>query len=310
MPGIDSAALVWPLPMSGRQEGTDFSVEGRQDESLLTHFRVATPHYFQTLGIPLLRGRVFAEADGPGAPLVAVINETVARRFWPGEDPVGRRIRLKNAVREIVGVVGGVHHLSLEHDAGAEMYVPYAQYSVYSRPFLALRASGDFPGLPAAVRREIMAYDRDQPVEDLRLMDELIGLSAASRRFYAYLLVVFAVVALLLAAAGVYGITSYWVSQRSQEIGLRIALGARASDVYGHLLRRQLRWTLVGLAIGLPATWQLSRLMRNLLFGVEPADPLTLAAACIVLSIAGVAACLVPARRAAHLDPAVTLRTN
>jgi putative ABC transport system permease protein len=308
LPGVASAAFVYPLPFSGEQEGTNFEIEGREHGLLLTHIRVATPHYFQTLRIPVVRGRFFTAADGPEAPPVVLINETIARRMWPNEDPVGRRVRVKNAVREIVGVVGGVRHLGLDHEPGAEMYLPYAQYAVYSRLFLAVRAHGELPALAAALRREVMAADKDQPVEDIQSMDELIAGNAAPRRFYAMLFGIFAGVALALAAAGVYGTTSYWVSQRTHEIGIRVAMGARPADIYALLLGRQLRATLLGAVLGLSAAIALARLLGSLLFGVAPADPMTLAVATLLLAGVALFACYIPARRAARVDPVVALR--
>ncbi len=311
IPGVESAAFVYPLPFAG-QEGTSFEVEGRaHDDSappLMSHVRVATPQYFRTMRIGLLRGRYFTDADGPDAPKVAIINETIANRVFPNEDPIGRRVDIKNAVREIVGVVRPVRTLGLDQPPGAETYMPYAQLSNYSSLFLVARGSGSAGALAAALRDQVHGVDRDQPVEDVFTIEERIARNAADRRFYTLLLGVFALIAISLAAVGVYGVASYAVAQRTHEIGIRMAIGARQADVYSLFLGRQVRSALAGVAIGLSAALALTRALESMLFGIRAADPATFAGAALLLVTVALAAACFPARRAARVDPAITLR--
>jgi len=306
LPGVRSAALINALPFSGVQWGTRITVEGRPEEKFLTHTRAATPGYFQTMEIPLLRGRCFTEQDNAAAAPVAIVNETLARQIWPDEDPIGKRVN-SSPVTEVVGVIGAARHLRLDLPAGPEIYVPYGQ-SGDSTMFLVLRTTGDPSYLAPAVRKQIWAIDRNQPVEDVRTMEERIAGYAAPRRFYALMLGIFAGIAVVLAAVGIYGVISYSVSQRRHEIGIRMALGAERADVLRLVLGQGLTLAALGVGFGVTGGLLATRLLSTLLYGVRPGDPVTLVAVSLLLSAIAIVACYLPARRASKVDPMVALR--
>jgi putative ABC transport system permease protein len=307
LPGVQSVGLTDALPFSGVQRGTNLEVDGRPGQKFLTHTRCVAAEYFETMGIPLVRGRLFAEGDTATAPKVAIVNQALARQLWPGEDPIGKRVTW-DAPLEVVGVVGEVRHLRLDLPGGPEIYVPTAQYRGGSALFLAVRTSLDPATMVAAVRREVWAIDKDQPIEDVRTMEERIAGSGSPRRFYALLLGVFAAIAVLLAAVGVYGIMSYAVSQRTHEIGIRVALGARRGQVLALVLRHGVLVTAGGLGIGLAGALAATRLLTTLLYDVAPTDPLTFASVALGLAVVALIACYIPACRAANVDPLVALR--
>ena len=317
LPGVEAAGAVLSLPLGGDtfNVGRSFIREGRPatpEESANASYLVATPGYFRALGIPLVSGRVFAAQDSEKTPMVVVINETMARRFWPGESPVGKRITIwrdEKFPREIVGVVGDTRSNPAE-PAGAQMYVPYAQDPNWSSLSLVVRTSADPSSLTAAARNEVHALDKTIPVYNARPMSDVVAASMAERRASTLLVGAFALLALLLALVGIYGVTAYYVTQRKHEIGLRMALGARTSHILGLVVGRSLRLTLVGLAVGLCGALALTRVLGSLLFEVKPADPVTLAAAAVLLGAIALLASLLPARRATRVDPLIALRAE
>jgi putative ABC transport system permease protein len=314
LPGVEAAAFVGNLPLSGNYDTSGFHIEERPlpnpaDAPDAERYGVTTG-YFRAMGIPLLRGRGFTEQDSAGAPLVTLINETAARRLWPNEDPLGKRIRLggiTSPLRTIVGVVGDVSHYGLEKPVDLQAYLPHAQWT---NSFLQLmvRTQTDPAALVGPVRQAIRAQDPDQPADSFKTMRELISDSVAERRFTLILIAGFAAIALLMASIGIYGVVAYLVSQRTQEIGIRMALGAGRRDVLAMILKQGMRWAAIGLAIGLIAAFGLSRLLSGFLFGITPTDPLTFFVIALLLTMVALLACWIPARRAAKVDPMVALR--
>jgi len=309
LPGVKSAALIDALPFSGVQWGTDISVEGRGQETFATHTRVATAGYFQTMGIPLRAGRFFTGQDNNAAPPVAIINDTLSRQIWPDENPIGKHISNGRPDNwwTIVGVVGAARHLRLDLPAGPEMYRPQAQ-EMSSEMFLVLRASGDPTRLAPAVRQQIWSIDKDQPVEDVRTMEDRIAGYAAGRRFYTLLLGIFSALAVALAGVGIYGVISYSVSERRHELGIRMALGAQRTDILNLVVGQGFKLTLVGVIVGVAGAFTLGRFLSGLLYGVKPSDPLTFVAVALILTAVALLASYVPARRATKVDPMVALR--
>jgi putative ABC transport system permease protein len=263
--------------------------------------------------VPLIKGREFGEQDARKAPKVAIVNETLARRYFPDEDPIGKRVTLEddNPTPEswatIVGVVGDTKPRSLDREPVAETYSPYTQET---EPFMALmiRTTADSTKVAAAVRNEVEALDKDQPVYSVRTLSSIMSESVATPRFRTLLLGIFAAVALILAAVGIYGVISYSVTQRTHEIGIRMALGAQASDVLRLVVGHGLLLALAGVAIGLVASFFLTQLLSGLLFGVSATDTLTFVVISVLLTGVALAASFVPARRAMKVDPMVALR--
>jgi putative ABC transport system permease protein len=275
------------------------------------------------MGIPLRRGRYFSGQDHEKAAGVAIINETMARRFWPDEDPLGKRIKLGGPQRpypwmEIVGIVGDVKHDGLDAPVGPETYMPYAQTPFSQMPAglrfpamsLAARSGSDHDSLAAAMRAEIKALDKDQPITNIQTLDRLLADSISQQRFYLLLLSFFASIALTLAAVGLYGVVSYTVKQRTPEIGVRMAFGAQAGDVLRLIIKFGMKLTLIGAFIGLAGALTLTRLMRTLLFDVSATDPLTFIVVALLLTGVALMACWIPARRATKVDPMVALRVE
>jgi putative ABC transport system permease protein len=283
--------------------------------------RAATPGYFQALQIPLVRGRIFTDADNASAPFVAVVDEDFAHRFWPHRDAIGQRVAIdaKPDVkpqmprwRTIVGVVGHVKHYGLDVQGREQIYLPHAQplYGTYaSREMtLAVLTSLDPSSLTGAIREQVFAIDKDLPLYNVAMMDQRVSASVAQPRLNLFLLAAFALLALGLAVVGVYGVVAYSVTQRSHEFGIRMAIGALPADVLKQVFLEAGRLTAIGLALGLAAALALTRLMASLLFGVNPNDPVTLFLAAAVLAFVALAACYIPARRAARVDPVIALR--
>ena len=317
LPGVLSAAVANSIPLTGINDQGGFAVEGRpdpppgEDGPFANRPRVSAG-YFDTMGIRLLDGRLFDERDRPGSPLVVIVSDLAARTYWPGVDPIGRRVAVDWAEgqavwREIVGVVRGTRHFGLEAPPKAEIYLPHAQAP---SPFMTLvvRVEGDPAGLVRGIRARIAGLDPEQAVFGFQSMDELLSNAGARRRFPMALVTAFAALALLLAAIGVYGVMAHMVVQRRREIGVRLALGARPDDVVALVLRNGVRLTLAGTAAGLAGAVALSRTLSGLLFGVSAMDPATYAGvAAVLLAVAGFAAYL-PSRGAARVDPLTVLR--
>jgi putative ABC transport system permease protein len=320
LPGVESAAAVFGLPLdSDFNASTSFRRTGdvASADEPSAGMRVVTPGYFSTLKIPLRSGRIFDARDNASGAEVVIINEEAARRYWPDKDPIGQSInigvRLVSGVRSgqktIVGVVGDVKYGGLDLGAPPELYLPYAQHPIDSLT-IAIRTSGDPASVVPSARAELASLDRELPIADIRPMEALIGRSIAERRFTTLLLASFAAVALLLAAIGVYGVLAYVVSQRTQEIGLRMAIGATSSDVVQLFLREGIALAGIGLVAGLAAAAAASRVLASMLFDVGSADPITFLFVTGVLVAAALFASYLPARRAAHVDPMEALRSE
>jgi putative ABC transport system permease protein len=313
LPGVERVGGAQDLPFSGSRSSESFEVEGRPKpgpgETLQADYRKVTPDYLRAMGVPLLRGRGITERDRADAPRVMLINESMARRFWPDEDPLGARVMAGNPAQawEIVGIVGNIKHQSLAGAGHPEMYTPFFQDPA-RRLFLAVRTRVDAGTMASGIRAVVREIDPDQPVFDIQSMEARIARSIAPERMNSVLLGSFAGVALLLAAVGVYGVISHGVTQRTREIGLRMALGARPSDVLRLVTGLGMRLTLAGIVLGLLGSLALTRTLSSLLFGVSATDPASFLAAPLFLMAAALAACYFPARRATRVDPMECLR--
>jgi predicted permease len=321
-PGLRSASVISPLPLGGNNWRLSIELQDRPassgDARLGANWRTVTPGYFKTMGIPLLRGRDFNDSDilrpeegreaGRGLS-VLVVNESFARRYYPNEEPLGKFVRVgyDNILCEIVGIVGDVRHRSLGTESGEEMYTLY-----YATPWpsfdLAVRTAAAPMASIGVVREAIWRVDEEQPVGDVYDMPELLRGSMATDRFLMALMASFAAIALLLAASGIYGVISFTVVQRTREIGIRVALGARGSEVIRLILEEGTGVVLSGIALGLVAAFALSRFLSSELYGVSASDPLTYVSVAVVLLAVAFIATLVPARRASRVDPLVALR--
>jgi predicted permease len=318
VPGVKSAAVTNWIPLVKQGDSTSITVEGRPapepGKELIAVTRVVSPDYFKTMGIQLSRGRAFDasqdRADSPGA---VVVSETAARRYWPGEDAVGKRLSIGNPENPddwltVVGVANDVRQFQLDADPKPQMYLTYAQAGFFVPRNLVVSTSVEPLSVAVAVRNAVWGIDRDQPVSNVRTMEDVLSDSIARQRFSMLLLGIFAAVALLLAAVGLYGVMTYAVAQRTREIGVRMALGAQAGDVLKLVVAHGLKLALAGVALGLVAAFVLTRLMSSLLFGVSPTDPATLATISLVLVAVALLASYIPARRATKVDPLIALR--
>jgi len=323
IPGVESAGLVTSLPFSGSRGTSSFSIDDRPG-SRVSNGQSAdrhqvSPGYFAAMGIPLLAGRDFTDADDMEHPGVAIINEAAVRRFWPNENPLGKRITIgmgresklygKAVSREIIGIVGDVKHEQLKDDFQAEIYVP-AWHLPALNMYLIVRGKASAEGLIKSIRRAVQSVDPDQPIRRAQLLETAIATTVAPQRLVAVLLSLFAGLALTLAMVGIYGVMSYSVAQRTQEIGVRMALGAQSRDVLKLILRQGMTLALVGVGAGLLVSAALTRLMKGLLYGVGPNDPLTFVAIAALLTTVTLLACYLPARRATKVDPMVALRVE
>ncbi len=313
LPGVKAVGGADSVPMSGVHTGGRVEIEGRpmplDGEQFNAGCRWVTPQYFQTLGIPLRRGRFFSEQDRENAEPVIVVNEAFARRFFAGEDAVGKRIRTAydGRWRRIVGIVGDTRHSGPETPARPETFTPFAQQAP-GRIFLAARTAIDPSALAGAIRREVRALDRDLPVSGVKTMEEALSDQVAMRRQLTRMTGSFGALALLLAALGIGGVVWYSVSRRTQEIGLRMALGARQGGVVWLILKRGIALSVTGLAIGFGLALGLTRLLGSLLYGINPNDPLVFTVMPVLLTLTMLAAAWLPARRAAAIDPMSALR--
>jgi putative ABC transport system permease protein len=318
LPGVKVAGFTSALPLTWPGGTNSFTPEGmplKREVTYDANDRVVTPGYFEAMRIPLRRGRLFNETDGKDAPLVAIINETMARKFWPGQDPIGKRFKDASPEEKapwlrIVGVIGDVRQMSLSEPPRQEMYFPYWQAKdnwMVPRD-LVIRTTGDPQTLASAARQAVWSIDRDQPVSNVMTLDDLLDQEVAQRRVQAMLLGALAGLALILACVGIYGVLSYVVTQRTQEIGVRVALGADAAHVFRTVASQGMGLTAIGIVTGLIASLLLSRLLMSLLFGVNPTDPSTYLGAVAVFATVALLACYIPARRAAKVDPMVALR--
>jgi putative ABC transport system permease protein len=312
VPGVQSAATISTLPLSGNQSDTNFLIEGQPapppNQEPSAWFNSVSPGYFQAMQLRMVKGRTFSESDNEKSPLVAIVSEAMARKYWPNEDPLGRRIgRGPDKWREIVGVVRDVKHFGLDTDAPPTMYFPMRQVPARGMDVV-VRTTGDPLSMAPALRQQVWAGDRNLAIANLGTMNDLVASSITQQRFILTLLACFAGLALLLAAVGIYGVMSYAVTQRTHEIGIRMALGARVGDVLRLVFRQGLVLTLIGVAIGIALAFALTRLMSSLLFGVTPTDAFTFATVAGALLLVALVACLVPARRATKVDPLIALR--
>jgi putative ABC transport system permease protein len=264
--------------------------------------------YFRAMGIPLRAGRTFNDRDAKGAPSVVVVDESLARRQFPNENPLGKHLHFWNQAWEIVGVVGGAKYWSLSEDAAPHVYLSYLQVNWGSMSLVVRTQTGDPLKFAGPIRSELAAIDKNQPIHSFKTLEATVSELVSPQRFTTMLLTGFAAVAVLLAAIGIYGVMSYAVTQRTREIGVRMALGAQPRDVLKVLIMHGLVLVSSGVVFGLAASFALTRLIAGLLFGVEPTDPTTLGATTLLLVAVALLACFIPARRAMKVDPLVALR--
>jgi predicted permease len=308
LPGVVSAGFTLGIPLDFKGWYNGVRPKGStRFESVL--FRVVTPDYMRTIGIPLLKGRQFNSEDKAGTLSVVLVNETLARLLWPGQDAVGRLLEegASDSALMVVGVVADVMQVGLDAPPKPEYYVPQEQRSVPPAA-LVIRTAVDPLSLAPAVRREIWAVDREAPITDIQRVEDILDREVFQRRLQMLILSSFAASALLLASIGIYGVLSYLVAQRRREIGLRMALGATTSGILGNVLGQAAVLIACGLAIGLAASVALTRMMSGLLFGVTATDPATFLGVPLLLASIGLAAAYIPARRAMSVEPALTLR--
>jgi len=315
VPGVQSAAVVNYIPLGGANSSDAFLVEGVPEpasgQESGGRYRVCTPDYFQTMGITVLKGRGFSEQDTAGAPPVVIVNETLARKHWPHEDALGKRIRFYGPIErapwmQVVGVVQDVKH-ELNIPITPEFYLPHAQ-DAWNAMVLVAKTNSEPAAMSSAIRQQVWAIDKDQPVFDVRTMNEVKSISVAVYSFSSAMLGIFAGVALLLAAVGIYGVMAFAVTQRTHEIGVRMALGAKGFDVLKLVVMHGMKLALLGVAIGLAGAWALTGFMKTLLVGVEATDGFTFSVVSLCLLVAALLACYIPARRATKVDPLVALR--
>jgi predicted permease len=319
LPGVESAAFVAPMPFSGGNVSGDFRIEGHPKpepgQEPDASVRSVTAQYFQAIRIPLRKGRYFTEQDQRGGAGVAIINETLANRYFSNEDPIGKRITNIGANQnegdpkqwEIVGVIGDVHHSSLLKAANPEIYLPYQQNS-WSWGNFFIRTTNDPTSLAKTFTDQIRAGDSTVPVSNVRPLTQAISNTVAQARFYTFLFALFGATGLILTLTGIYGVISYTVSQRTQEIGIRMALGAQTSDVLKMLVGQGMVLTAIGIVIGIVVAGVLARLMESLLFGVSATDPLTFTIIALLLAFVALLACWIPSRKATKIDPMIALR--
>ena len=318
LPGVVAAGYTTWVPLTNWGGATGITIEGKPEPApgnlLIPNIRIISKDYMRTLRMKLIEGRLLERSDAAGTLPVALINQTMAKNYWAGENPIGKRFK-RGAYKEnspwitVVGIVGDVHQAGLDRPARAEMYLPYQQLDFgYDPEYLAVRTSGDPMALAEIVRQQIWSVDKEQPVAGVMPLEDLVDENLASRKMQASLLGGFAGLALLLVTLGIYAVLSFAVSQRTQEIGVRVALGAQPGDVLRMIFSQGFRLFLIGAAIGLVAAFALSRAMEHLLYGVSAYDPVSFAGVTILLAAVALLACYIPARRATRVDPLVALR--
>jgi predicted permease len=319
LPGVESTALAFGLPPLRPINANDTEIEGlAQGPDMpiqnVDYWQTVTPDYFKTLRIRLIEGRFLEERDGAGAPPAVVINQAMAMHFYGNQSPIGRRVRsgTQDPWRTIVGVVADVKNAGLDKPAGTELFMPAGQIPPFGfglrNFYLVLRTSGDPASMTRSATEAIHSLDSSLPVANVRTMDDVLVSAESRPRFLTLLLGLFSALALALAAVGIYGLMAYSVTERTHEIGIRMALGARRGDVLRMIFGYGTRLIVAGLAIGLGGAIGLTRLMTSLLFGVTATDPTTFAGVAVVLAAVALSACYVPARRATKVDPMVALR--
>jgi putative ABC transport system permease protein len=314
LPGVQSVGTINDLPVTGRGSvNGSYSIEGRPAYNLgeepLAEFRTVTPDYFRAIGIPLLKGRLFTDRDDNGASQTVLINRALADRMFADQDAIGKRLFvLDGKPHEIAGVVGNARQWGLDRPADPEIYFPFAQTILSAEATLVLRTSSDPADLADAVRLAVREVSSDAPVFRVKTMTDVVEASTAQQRFNMVLMTAFAAVALVMAAIGMYGVISYSVSQRTHEIGVRVALGASRGAIVKLVVGQGMALASIGVAIGLGAAFGLTRLLSSLLFGISPTDPATFAVISLILAGVALVACFVPARRATKVDPMVALR--
>ena len=315
LPGVQQAGATNVLPLSRSNTDSAFSVVGQpppeKGRAPQANFRTISPHYLEAMGIPLQRGRHITDNDHADAGRVIIINEFLANKFFPNEDPLGKRLNFGGEEEkdnyEIIGVVGNIRNESLVEGIVSEVYVPLAQEPWYSMSIV-VRAAGDPVQLAGAVQREIQAIDKDQPVYNVRTLERVVSESLAPQRVVMGMLGVFALIALVLASVGIYAVMSYAVTQRTHEIGIRMALGAQPRDILKMIVRQGMLLAIIGVTLGLVASYWLMQAMTKILYGVSATDPLTFAAISLLLMLVAFTANYIPARRATKVDPMIALR--
>jgi putative ABC transport system permease protein len=316
LPGVESAGTVSNLPLSNTLYAGNFTIEGHDivvgETPPHTDLRVISPEYLQTLSIPLLRGRYFTDQDNATTQNVCIIDETLAENYWPDQDPLGKRLSFEGNAnnrrwRVIVGIVGRVKYKGLEGELKGQLYFPLEQAAPGSM-FLAVRSASDPTGVLGGVQNAIQSVNKDIPIHRIKTMDQLLDDSMAQRRFSMLLLTIFAFLAVILAAVGLYSVMAYSVNQRTQEIGVRMAVGAQAGDILRLVVRQGMGLMLIGLGSGLVGAFIWARIMSSLLFGVSASDPVTFTGISVILASVGLIACYIPARRATRVDPMIALR--
>ncbi len=315
LPGVEASGAISFLPLTGLGAATSMEIVGKpkpeRGQEPVTDVRVITHDYLKTMGVPLLNGRLLSDQDAADAKGRVVINETMALRHWPGEDPIGKRVRISwdNQEDEVVGVVGDVKHSGLDAESRAMTYWPFAR-NPYGTMTVAVRTTGDASRIVTSIVGLVRALDPELAVANIRTMDEVVSNSVAERRLTMVLLTMFAAAALLLAAVGIYGVIAYGVTQRTQEIGIRMALGAQRGDVLRMVVKQALVLALAGIVVGGMGALLLTRLMQGLLFQVKPADPVTFAVVSGLLAAVALLASYIPGRRATRVDPVIALRAE
>jgi putative ABC transport system permease protein len=315
LPGVEAVGAISYLPFGGPGAGTSVEIEGRPKlppgQGLTTGVLVTDLNYFRTMQIPLKRGRLFNEQETIDARRVVIVNETFAQKYFPHEEALGKRVTIymknENVPTEIIGIVADSKFTTLDTPVEPMSYWPHPELA-YTGMTIVLRAKGDAASLATPAREVIRALDTEQPVSDMRTMESVLGKSVSRARFNTLLLTVFALVALLLSAVGIYGVMAYAVTQRTHEIGIRMALGAGRGDVMKLVLKQGMTLSVIGVGLGLGAAFGLTRLMTNLLFGVQATDPLTFVGIALLLTGIALLACWIPARRATKVDPMIALR--